>query len=112
MNAVNDAADSSTKGKDIVLIVPGVIKRILLWDKPAIVKPAALQLSYCGSCSSDASTTTEQKSGSRFSFNFISSKQRLVISGVLAVAAEALDWFEMPTLFPVILALLAGNLAN
>lgn len=81
-------------------------------EKPVVVKPAAPQLSCCSSCSADAPTTTEQKSKSRFSFHFISSKQRLVIAGFLAVAAEALDWFEAPALFPAILALLTVALSG
>ncbi|WP_316675206.1 heavy metal translocating P-type ATPase [uncultured Tolumonas sp.] len=81
-------------------------------EKPAVVKPAAPQLSCCSSCSTDAPTTAEQKSKSRFSFHFISSKQRLVIAGFLAVAAEILDWFETPSLFPAILALLAVALSG
>lgn len=81
-------------------------------EKPAVVKPAAPQLSCCGSCNSDASTTTEQKSRSRFSFNFISPKQRLIVAGVLAVVVEALDWFEVPALLPALLALLAVALSG
>ncbi len=81
-------------------------------EKPVVLKPATPQLSCCGSCSVDASTTTEQKSKSRFSFHFISSKQRLVIAGFLAVAAETLDWLETPSLFPAILALLAVVLSG
>ena len=81
-------------------------------EKPVVLKPVAPQLSCCSSCSADASTTTEQKSGSRFALNFISPKQRLVVAGFLAVAAEALDWFEVPTLFPALLALLAVTLSG
>ncbi|MDD2842163.1 MAG: HAD-IC family P-type ATPase, partial [Tolumonas sp.] len=81
-------------------------------EKTAVVKPAAPQLSCCGSCSTDASTTTEQKSKSRFSFHFISAKQRLVVAGVLAIAAETLDWFDVPALFPALLALLAVVLSG